>query len=88
MPNTFPIRNLIPESSSYLVSHSMCLRGGLIDKYSSFTRIFICFVKQIEDSDYFQNPFSKQKFFSFQERKQKESPPRGHGVEKRGFSQW
>ena len=38
----------------------MCLRGYLIDKYSFFTRIFVCSVKQTGDSDHFQNPFSKQ----------------------------
>ena len=68
MPNTFPIRNLIPESPNHLVSHSMCLRGCLIDKYSSFTRIFVCLVKQTSDSDYFQNPFSKQIIFFSKEK--------------------
>ena len=42
----------------------MCLRGCLIDKYSSFTRIFVCLVKQTDNSDSFQNPFSKQTLLS------------------------
>ena len=87
MPNTFLIRNLTPERSSQLTSHSMCLRDCLIDKYSSFTRIFVCLVKQTGDSDYFKNPFSKQTILSPKEKT--------GGIaayedwrRKRGFSQW
>ena len=63
MPDTFPIRNLIPELLIQLVSHSMCLRCCLIDKYSSFTQIFVCLVKQTGDLDSFQNPLTKQTLF-------------------------
>ena len=65
MPNTFPIRNLIPESSNQLVSYTLCIRGYLVYKYVSFTRAFVCLVKQTGDSESFQNkihfPFPKRK---------------------------
>ena len=74
MPNTFPIRNLIPESSNQLVSHTLCIRGYLVHKYISFTRTFVCLVKQTGDSDYSQHPSNRR--------------PRGpRRREKRGFSQ-
>ena len=68
MPNTFPIRNLIPGPSNQLVSHILCIRGYLVNKYVSFTRTFVCLVKQTGDSNYFQNPFSKQTIFFLKEK--------------------
>ena len=55
VPNTFPIRNLIPEPSNQLVSHTLCIRGYLVHKYVSFTQTFVCLVKQTGDSDYTQH---------------------------------
>ena len=86
MPNTFSIRNLIPESSNQLVSHILC-KKYLVHKYVSFTRTFVCLVKETGDSDSFQNPFSKQNpSLSPKEKTRGIAAHEDTGVEKRGFS--